>query len=160
MLAHRRRARWQRTLGGVTIERTLAGHRPLAADVERGERVHLPGIRHADDHAELLLHGGVGRRRLHAPVFQRRPLVLVEVGQDRRGFHGLRREAQRRRRARRAARFRHRRAVRRHEQARHPVEGAGARDVVPDHRDASRLSGLDRVVQRADRRLFETEWRV
>jgi hypothetical protein len=61
----------------MTVELTAAGYRSLAPYVERGKRIHLPGIRNADDHAELLLHTGVGRCRFHAAKFERRPLVLV-----------------------------------------------------------------------------------
>ncbi len=39
LFAHRRRAGWQRALGGVPVELALAGHRTLAADVERRQRV-------------------------------------------------------------------------------------------------------------------------
>ena len=67
----------------MPVEVAPAGDRTLAADVERGERIHLAGVRHADDHAELLLHGRIGGRRLHAAEFERRPCVLVEIGQDR-----------------------------------------------------------------------------
>ena len=95
-LAHRRRAGRQRPLGGMAVEVAAAGHGPLAADVERGERVDLAGIRLADDHAELLLHRGIRRGRLHAAVLERRPLVLVEVGQDGGGLDRLGRKSERR----------------------------------------------------------------
>ena len=95
-LAHRRRAGRQRPVRRMPVEVAAAGDRALAADVERRERIHLAGIGDADDHAELLLHGGIGGGRLHAAEFERRPLVLVEIGQQRRGLDGLRREAQRR----------------------------------------------------------------
>ena len=86
----------------MPVELAPAGDRTLAADVERAERVELAGVRDADDHAVLLLHRGIGGGRLHAAEFERRALVLVEIGQDRRGLDGLGREAQRRARAHRA----------------------------------------------------------
>src|SRR5204862_6302103 len=104
-LADRRRAGRQRPLGRGTVERALAGHRALAADVERGERVELPGIRLAGDHAVLLLHRGVGGGRLHAAEFERRTLVFVEIGEDRGGRDGFGRETQWRAGAHRAGRL-------------------------------------------------------
>ena len=65
---------------GMPVEVAAAGHRALAADVERRERVQLPGVRDADDHAELLLDRRIGCGRLHAAEFERRSRVLVEVG--------------------------------------------------------------------------------
>ena len=61
----------------------LARHRALAADVEGGQGIQLPGVRNASDHPELLRHSRIGGRRLHAPEFEGRPRVAVEIGQDR-----------------------------------------------------------------------------
>ena len=144
--------------GRMPVEVAPAGDGTLAPDVEGGERIHLPGIRHADDHPELLLHGGIGGRRLHAAVFERRPRVLVEIGQDRGGLDGFRRESA-------AAPARARRPVASGtgapssvtSSARDPVIGAHAVDIVLHDRDAGRLPGLDRRVQLVDRRLFQTK---
>ena len=91
-IADRRRARRQRSLRRVTIELATAGHGPFAADVERGQRVQLPAIRNAGDHAVLLLHAGIRGGRLHPAEFERRSAVLVEVRQDGRGPDGRGRE--------------------------------------------------------------------
>ena len=88
------------------------------------------GIGLADDHAVLLLHRRVGGGRLHAAEFERRPLVLVEIGEDRRGRDRLGREAQRRAGAHRAGRLGDRRAVLGHQQAGDAVIGARPRDIV------------------------------
>ena len=94
-LAHGGRAGGKRPRGRVPVEVAPAGDRTLTPDVEGGERIHLPRVRLADDHPELLLHVGIGGRRLHAAVFEGRPLVLVEIGQDGGGLDGFRGKAQR-----------------------------------------------------------------
>ena len=141
----------------MAIEFTTTGDRPLATDVQRRECIHLTGIRNADDHAELLLHPGVGGGGLHAAVFERRSVVLVEVGQKRRRFHGPGRERQRRAATHRARRRRNRCAVCGDERARHAVVGAHAREVVLHNSDAGRLACPDGGMQLPDRRLFETK---
>ena len=147
VFADRRRARRQRSLGRVPVELAAAGHRALAPDVERRERIELPGIGDAGDHPVLLLHRRIGRGRLHAAEFERRPLVLVEIGENRRGLDGLGREAQRRRRAHGAGRLGYRSSVFGHEQAADPVIGPRPVDIVLDDRDAGRAAGSDGLVQ-------------
>ena len=142
LLAHGGRAGGQRPLGHMPVEIAPAGDGTLAADVEGGERIHLPGMRDADDHPELLLHGRIGGRRLHAAVFEGRPRVLVEIGQDRGGLDGVRREAQRRLRAHGARRFGDRGAVCGDERAGDPVIRAHAVDIVLHDRDAGGLPRL------------------
>jgi hypothetical protein len=100
------------------------GHRALAADVERGERIELTDVRLADDHAVLLMHGRIGSGRFHAAEFERRPFVFVEIRQDLRGLDGFGREAQRRPGAHGACRFRNRRTVFGDEQTADAVIGA------------------------------------
>ena len=157
MLAHGRRAGREGTFGGVSVELAAAGHRTLAPDVKRGEGVELPAIGLADNHPVLLLHRRVGRGRVHAAEFERRPFVAVEIGQDRRGRDGFRRESERRAGAHRTPHLGHRSTVLGDEQARDPVIGPRALDIMPNHRDAGRPTSLDRLVQFLDRRLFEAK---
>src|SRR5262249_1187291 len=96
LLAYGGRASTQRTRGHMPVKIAPASDGTLAPDVEGGERIHLPGIWYADNHPKLLLYGRIGGRCLHAAVFERRPLVLVEIGQDRGSLDGGGREAQRR----------------------------------------------------------------
>ena len=71
----------------MPIEIAFAGDGSLAADVEHPERAHLAGVRDADGHAVLLLHGRIGRGRLHASELDRRRLSRVAGRQARRGLH-------------------------------------------------------------------------
>ena len=119
----------------MPVELAPAGHRTLAADIERADAVDLAGIGNADDHAELLLHVGLRRGRLHPAVFDRRALVLVEIGQDGRGLHRLRREFQRAPGAHHARRRRNRRAVLRHQHAGDAVVGAHTGEIALHHLD-------------------------
>ena len=66
----------------MRIERTLAGDGSLAADVERLERVQLPGIRDPDAHAALGHHARIGHGAFHAAIVERQAAVLIEVRQD------------------------------------------------------------------------------
>jgi hypothetical protein len=141
----------------VPVEIAPAGDRTLATDVEGGQGVQLPGVWDAGDHPELLRHGRIGGRRLHAPEFEGRPRVPVKIGQDRGRLDGVRREAQRRLRAHDARRFRDRGAVGGDEPAGDPVIGAGAVEIVLHDRDAGGLPRPDRRVQRLDRRLFQSK---
>jgi hypothetical protein len=111
MLADRRRAGRQRSVGGVPVEIAAAGDRPLTSDVERRKGIELSGIGLAGDHPVLLLHRWIGRRRLHAAEFEWRALILVEIGEDLRGGDGLGREPQRRHAPNRADSFKDRRPV-------------------------------------------------
>src|SRR5262245_61563683 len=54
-LAYRRCTRRQRAERRMLVEPAPAGHRPLAADIKRAERIELVAIGDAHDHAELLL---------------------------------------------------------------------------------------------------------
>ena len=120
-------------------------------------RVELAGVGDADDHAELLRHLGLGGGRLHAAEFQRRALVLVEIGQDRRGLHGLRRElaAPNRHAPRPSLRPPARRP--RHQRAGDAVVGAHAGEIALHDLDHCGLARADRRVQIVDGRLFEAE---
>ena len=159
-LAHRRRAGRQWSLRRMTVELAAAGDRPLATDVERGQRVQLPGIGDAGDHAVLLLNRGIGGSRLHAAEFERLAAVLVEVRQDGRGPDGRGREAERRQRTHRTPGLRDRRTVFGDEHTGNAVIGPRALDVVLDNRDAIRLARAYRPVQLLDRRLLKTKWRI
>jgi hypothetical protein len=139
----------------VPVEVAAAGHGTLASDVEGGERAELPGIGLARDHPILLLHGGVRGGRLHAAEFERRPFVLVEIGQDRRSLGGLGRVAQRRRRAHHAGRRWDRSAVLGDEQTADSVIGPRPVYIMLNNRDTGRLSRFDRLLQLVDGRLFE-----
>ena len=156
-LAHRGRAGRKRPRRRVTVEVAPARDRTLPPDVEGGERVDLSRARRADDHPELLLHAGIGGGRLHAPVFEGRALVLVEIGQDRGRLDGFRGETQGLCRAHGTHRLRDGGTVFRDEQAGHSVVGTHAVDVVLNDRDAGRLPGLDGRVQLLDRRLVQTK---
>jgi hypothetical protein len=141
----------------MPVELALAGDRALAADIQGGEGVELAGIRFAGDHAVLLLRRRIGGGRLHSPEFERRALVFVEAGEDRRGRDGFGREAEGSTGAHRAGRFRDRRAVLGDEPAGDTVVGARPCDVILDDGDAGGLAGLDGCVQLLDRRFFETK---
>jgi len=56
----------------VPVELAPAGDRALAADIEGGQGIQLPGVRDAGDHAELLRHGWIGGRGLYAPEVEGR----------------------------------------------------------------------------------------
>ncbi len=62
ILAHRGRIRRQRSKRRMPVKVAAASGGALPANVEGGERIHLPGIGDADDHAELLLDLGIGWR--------------------------------------------------------------------------------------------------
>jgi hypothetical protein len=141
----------------VLVKIAPAGDRALAADVEGGQRVQLPGIRDAGDHPELLRHSRIGGCCLHAPEFEGRPRVFVEIGQDGGRLDGVRREAERCLRAHGARRVGDRGAVLGDEQAGDPIIGAGAVEIVLHDRDAGGLPRRDRRVQILDRRLFQTK---
>ena len=159
-LAHRRRTGRQRSQRRMTVELAAAGDRPLAADVERGQRVQLPAIGDAGDHAVLLLNRGIGGGRLHAAEFERLAAVLVDVRQDGRGPDGRGREAERRQRAHRTRGLGDRRTIFRDEHTGNAVIGPSPLDVVLDDRDAICLARADRPVQLLDRRLLKTKWRI
>ncbi len=156
-LAHWRRTGRQRPFGRLTVKVALAGDRALAADVKGGERVELPCLRLADDHAVLLLDRGVGSGRLHPAEFERRTQVFFEVRKDRRRLDRRGRESERRPGAHRAGCLGDLAAVFGDEKARHPVIGPRALDILADDRDAVGVARLDRGMQLVDRRLFETK---
>src|ERR1700730_3623795 len=151
---------WQRSIAGVPVEIAAAGDRPLASDVEGGERIELTGIGLAGDHPVLLLRRWIGRRRLHAAEFERRALILVEIGENRRGLDGLDREAQRRRRAHGPLSLGYWSSVFGHEAAADPVKRPRPVYIVLDDCGAGRAAGSNGRVQLIDRRLFESEWLV
>jgi hypothetical protein len=141
----------------MPIEIAPAGDGTLAAYVEGGQRVQLPGVRGAGDHPKLLRHSRIGGRRLHAPEFEGGARVFVEIGQNRGGLHGGGRKAKRRLRAHGAGRFRDRGAVLSDEGAGNPVIGACAVEIVLHDFDTGYLPRPDRRVQLLDRRLFQTK---
>jgi hypothetical protein len=65
----------------MPVELAATGHRPLAPDVQRRKRVEVPGIRNTSDHSVLLLYRRIGSGRLRAAEFERRTVVLVEIGE-------------------------------------------------------------------------------
>ncbi len=157
-LAGRRRPRRQRPGGGMPVELAPAGDGPLAADVEGAERVDLACIRDAGDHAELLMHGRVGPRRLHAAELQRRPRILVEVRQDGRGRQRLRGKLQRAAAAAYGAgNGGDRGAIGGDQHAGDAVIGADPRQVVPHHGDAGRAPFADRLVHLVDGGFLDLE---
>ena len=95
-LASGRRTWRERSGGRVRIERALARDRSFAADVQRFERVQLPGIRDPDPHAHLGADDRIGDGSVHAAVIKRQALVLIEVGQNRGSLHSPGREHERR----------------------------------------------------------------
>src|SRR6266481_5756308 len=80
----------------MPVELAAAGYRALASHVERRKGIELSGIWDAGDHSILLLHRRVGSSCFHTAEFERRPAVLVEIGENRRGLDGFGRETQRR----------------------------------------------------------------
>jgi hypothetical protein len=141
----------------MLVELAPAGDRAFASDIQRADPVDLAGVGNANDHAELLLHLGVGGGRFHPAELQRRTFVFVEIGQDGRRFHGLRREFQSRAAADHAGRFGNRRTVIGHQHAGDAVVSADAGQIVLHHRDDGSCARPDRRVQIIDRRLFEAK---
>ena len=140
----------------MPIKISLAGDGTLAPDVEGvASAFTCPAC--ADDHPKLLLHGRIGGRCLHATVFEGRPLVLVEIGQDRGGLDGGGREAQWRLRAHGARCCGDRGAVWSDGRAGDPVIRAHAVDIMLHDLDTGYLPRLNRRVQLLDRRLFQTK---
>ena len=90
VLAHRRRARWQWPLGGMTVVISLASNRPLPSDVEGGQRIDLAGLLPGDNHSVLLLYRRVGRGGLHAAELQGFAPVFVQVRENLRRCHRVR----------------------------------------------------------------------
>ena len=160
VFADRRRARRQRPLGGMPVELAATGHRPLAPDVQGRKGIELPGIWDARDQSVLLPHRRIGSGRFHAAEFERRTLVLVEIGENRRGFDGLGREAQRCRCAHGAGSLGYRSSVFGYETAADFVKRSRPVDIMLNERDAGRAAGSDGRVQLIDRYLFESEWLV
>ena len=143
----------------MAVEIALAGNRAFSANVESCERVELPALLDADDHAELLRRARIGRGPLHSAVFQRRALVLIEIGQNIRGLCGAGREAQRRSCSHCACRLRYGAAVLRDEHARHSVMGPYSIDVLLDHGPARSAASRYRLVQFIDGGFLQTKFR-
>src|SRR5215831_13417035 len=143
----------------MPVELAPAGHRPLAADVERAERIELVAIGDADDQAELLLSSGIGSRWLHASELQWWAFVAVEIRQDVSGLHGGGRKAQRRSGPHGAGRLEHWRAIRSHELAGDAIVAAHAREILLDDGTHGRRAGADRPMQYLDRCFLDSEWR-
>ena len=158
--AHGRCAGWQRSLGRMPVEVAAAGDRALAPDVQGGERVELAGVRLADDHPELLLDFGIGRRRLHAAELEGPPLVPIEIGQHGGSRDGLGGKGERGAGAHGARRLGDGFAVLGDEHAGHSVIGPDAVDVVLDDLDARDPAGPDGRVQLRDRGFLQTKWRA
>ncbi len=141
----------------MLVELTPARDRPLAANIKGADGVELAAVRNANNHAELLRYVGLGRGRLHAAVLDGRAFILVEIGQDRRGFHRLRRKFQRRAGAHRARHLGHRRAVGRDQHAGNAVISPGAGEIALHHRDNRGFARPDRGVEAIDGCFFELE---
>src|SRR5437868_3598654 len=93
--AHRGRVGREWTERGVEVEVAAAGDRALTTNVKCRKRVYLSGVRLADDHAGLLPHARIGRRRFHTAVLERRSLVFVKLGEKRGSLDCLCRELDR-----------------------------------------------------------------
>src|SRR5262245_18610297 len=158
-LAYRRRTRRERAERRMLVELAPTGHRPLAADVDRAERIELVAVGDADDHAELLLSGGLGRRWLHAAELQWWAFVAVEIREDVGGLRGGGGKAQRRSRPDGACCLEHWRAVCSHELAGDAIVAAHTREILLDDATHGRRAGADRRMQFLDRRFFDTERR-
>ena len=65
------------------IKFTLAGDGTFTANVQSRQRAQLSGIGYAHHDTELLLHTGIGSCGFHAPEFQRRTIVLIQLGVQR-----------------------------------------------------------------------------
>src|SRR5262249_53393886 len=132
-------------------------HRSFTAEVERGQRVHLAGIRRPDGHAVLLLHLRIRGSRLHAAELDRRPGVPIEVGQEHRDPHCPGRKLDRLAGAdptpSRGDRF----AVAGYEPIARMIVGAGALEVSLDQPAAGDLPLLDGAMDVGDRCLYELE---
>ncbi len=126
-IARRRTGSRQRAGGGIALR--LAAHRTLAANVECLDRVELARVRNAHAHPELLLHARIRHSRLHTAVLERRPLIFVEVGQEGRRRHGLRRERERLAAAHDSLRSLDGLSIRCHERSTGSVERLDAIDV-------------------------------
>ncbi len=157
IFAHRRRPLRQRPLRGMQVEIAAACHRAFAANVKRGQRIDLTGVRLADGQPELLLHRRIGRSCFHAPELERRAFVLIEIGQQLRCLDGLCGKFQPCTPAHGSARFGDGRAVLRDQKIGSAVKGAHARKVMPYDIDAGGLTRLDRGMQFVDRCLFGNE---
>ena len=141
----------------MPVEVAAAGHRALAADVERRERVHLPGIRGCRRSCRTAAaRPGSEAVASMRPNSSGGPWYWSRSGRMVGGLDGLGREASAPSRAP-CRRPRHGRAVRGDQHAGDAVVGAHALDVVPDDRHAGRLPRPDRLVQLVDRRFFEAK---
>ena len=158
-LANRRRPLGQRPERGMQIIIAAAGHRSFAADIEGGQRIDLPGLRHADDHAILLHDRGVGGGRLHPAEFDGRALIEIVIGQHIAHRHGLRRKSQRRTGAHRALDLWHVLPVFGHQKAADPVIGPRPRDGLGDNLHQRGFTCFDRCLQPVDCRFFDPEGR-
>ena len=156
-LADRRRPSRQRAARGVPVTIALTRHRSFTAEVERGQRVHLAGIRRAHGHAVLLLHLRIRGGRFHAAELNRRPGVPIEVGQEQRDRHRLSREFDWLAGADGTTRRRDRFAVAGYEAIARVVVGAGALEVRLDQPAAGDLPLLDGTMDVGDRRFHELE---
>ena len=156
-LAGRGTVRRQLARRRMRVAAAPAGHRALAAQVERAEGVDLTGIRDAGHHAELRLHGRVGAGGLHPPQVQGNAGVAVDVRQHAGDRHGGRGKADRRAGAHRPAGRGHRRPVARDQPCAGAVVGAGAVDVGLHQPPATDLTVADGLVDALDGRFLEAE---
>jgi len=144
----------------MAVEIAAAGDGALAANVERGERVHLSGVGLADDHAGLLPHAGIGCGCFHAAILERRAAVFLKVREDRRSLDGFGREADRSHAAHCPRHLGQRAAVRGDEHARDAVIGPYARDIIMNHVDERGPPRPYGMVQFVDGRFVQIERRL
>ena len=142
----------------MRVASRLAAHRTFAANVERLQRIQLPGVRNADAHAELL--HARSDRRSSVPSGRIRsagPGTRSKFGRTLGDRHGVRRKLERRTGANGARRGRNRRAVLRHKRGAHAVVGSGAFDIRLHDVVARGLTALNRAMHIADAGFFDAE---
>ncbi len=150
-------ARGQRPRRWMRIELAFARDRALAADIQGLQRIDLPGVRQADAHAHLRDDARIRDSRLHAAVFERQTLVLIQVRKYRGCLHRLGGKHERLARTHIPfARF-DAPAVWRDQRRADPVVCLGPIDISLHHTCARRLTRLDRGMNVRNGRLFHLE---
>ena len=157
ILAHGRRSRRQRPFRRVAVRVALAGHRTLAAEVQRAQRVGLPRVSHAHRHAVLRMDARIGGGRLHAAELDRRPRIVIVVRQQIGDRHRLGGIFERGAGAHHARGGRNRCAVAGDELIGHAVVGPGAIEIHPDEPGTGELARLDGAMHVVDTRLLEAK---
>ena len=140
---------------GTAVAIAFAGDGAFAAKIERAQRVELTGVGHADGHAVLLLHGGIGCGGLHPAELNWRSGVLIEIGQQSRYRDGRGGKLQRRADANYSGRRRDGRSVFRDEFIGDAVIGFGAIDIELHQSAAGDLAFADGAMNVVDGRFLE-----